>query len=46
LQKRSSRPFEATTTSSLLDSAWTKWNHVRTIAALASAASFTIGLAR
>jgi uncharacterized membrane protein len=26
--------------------AWTKWNHVRTIAALAGAASFTIGLAR
>ncbi|MGH8470605.1 MAG: DUF1772 domain-containing protein [Gammaproteobacteria bacterium] len=26
--------------------AWTKWNHVRTIAALASAASFTIALTR
>ncbi len=26
--------------------AWTKWNHVRTIAALAGAASFTIALAR
>ena len=26
--------------------AWTKWNHVRTIAALAGAALFTIGLAR
>ncbi len=26
--------------------AWTKWNHVRTIAALASAASFSIALAR
>ena len=25
---------------------WTNWNHVRTIAALASAASFTIALAR
>ncbi len=25
---------------------WTKWNHVRTIAALAGAASFTIALAR
>ncbi|MFB3046143.1 MAG: DUF1772 domain-containing protein [Acidiferrobacterales bacterium] len=26
--------------------AWTKWNHVRTIAALAGAASFTIALVR
>ncbi|MBI1398001.1 MAG: DUF1772 domain-containing protein [Betaproteobacteria bacterium] len=26
--------------------AWTRWNHVRTIAALAGAASFTIALAR
>ena len=26
--------------------AWTKWNHLRTIAALAGAASFTIALAR
>ena len=26
--------------------AWTKWNHVRTIAALAGAAAFTIALAR
>ena len=26
--------------------AWTKWNHIRTIAALAGAASFTIALAR
>jgi len=26
--------------------AWTKWNHVRTIAALAGAASFTIALTR
>jgi uncharacterized membrane protein len=26
--------------------AWTKWNHVRTIAALMAAASFTIALTR
>jgi uncharacterized membrane protein len=26
--------------------AWTKWNHMRTVAALAAAASFTIALTR
>ena len=26
--------------------AWTRWNHVRTVAALAGAASFTIALSR